>query len=120
MPKTMAKQPLFHVACCNLCRRKHQRMGLACCHTGAIQYQRQPAARVKDRSASTTEPDVTRPKVLVSVDFNRPLLNNACADSIRAFGSFRPNSAKPYSPSLELIGACLIAAVVNHDSIGVA
>src|SRR5215467_12690385 len=28
MPKTMAKQPLFHVACCNLCRRKHQRMGL--------------------------------------------------------------------------------------------
>src|SRR5215510_955746 len=28
MPETMAKQPLFHVACCNLCRRKHQRMGL--------------------------------------------------------------------------------------------
>jgi len=28
MPETTAKQSLFHVACRNLCRRKHQRMGL--------------------------------------------------------------------------------------------
>jgi len=28
MPETMAKQSLFHVAGCNLCRRKRQRMGL--------------------------------------------------------------------------------------------
>jgi len=63
---------------------------------------------------------MTRPKVLVSVDFNRPLLNDACADSIRTFASFRPNSAKPDSPSLELVCQCVIAAVVNHYSFGVA
>jgi len=63
---------------------------------------------------------MTRPKVLVSVDFNRPLLNNACPDSIRTFDSFRPNSAKPDSPSLELACECFIAAVQNHYSIGVA
>jgi len=63
---------------------------------------------------------MTRPKVLVSVDFNRPLLDNACADPIRTFDTFGPNSAKPDSPSLELVCECFIAAVVNHYSIGVA
>jgi hypothetical protein len=58
--------------------------------------------------------------MLVTMDENRPLLSNACADPIGAFDSFRPNSSDPDAPVFELFGLRFITAVVNSYSIGIA
>jgi hypothetical protein len=89
-------------------------------HRGSVEYQSQPSVWVKDGSAGTTKPDVTRPKVLVTMDENWPLFSNARTDAIRAFDFFRPDSSYPNAPILELFRLRFSSPVVNCYSVGVA
>src|SRR5262245_13290133 len=63
---------------------------------------------------------MSRPEVLVAMNADRALLDDAGADTVRAFDVLRPHSSQPPSPVLELVRHRLIAAMVESDSLCVA
>src|SRR5262245_32457132 len=63
---------------------------------------------------------MSRPEVLVAMNADRALFDDAGANTVRALDVFWPHSSKPHSPVFELVRHRLIAAMVESDSLGVA
>src|SRR5215475_10157725 len=63
---------------------------------------------------------MSRTKVLVAMDANRPSFSDASADPVCAFDFFRPDTSLPNAPVFELFGLPFITAMVDRYAIGVA
>src|SRR5262245_66569033 len=63
---------------------------------------------------------MSRTKVLVAMDANRPSFSDASADPVCAFDFFRPDASLPNTPVFELFGLPFITAMVNRYAIRVA
>jgi hypothetical protein len=55
-------------------------------------------------------------KVLTLMNSYGALFGNAGANAIGSFGLFGPHAAQPCSPMLELVGFCLIAAMIDCNT----
>src|SRR5438132_12178082 len=81
-----------------------------------VQDRCQLAVVVKDRCAGAAKADVSCTKVLTLMNSNRALFGNAGANAIGPLRLFGPHAAEPRSPMLELLGFCLIAAMIDCES----
>src|SRR5262245_47794853 len=63
---------------------------------------------------------MSRPEVLIAMNANRALFDDARANTVRALNVFGPHPSKPHSPVFELVRHRLIAAMVESDALGVA
>src|SRR6185295_11794464 len=87
---------------------------------GNVQHSQQTSLRIKDRRARATQPGVTAAKMFSTMHQNRPSIRDAGADTVCAFDLLRPDTAKPYTPALELVILVIVATMVDGDSIAVA
>jgi hypothetical protein len=54
------------------------------------------------------------------MDSNGALFGYASTDTIGSFDLFGPHSTQPWSPKLELIAECLLAAMFDRDAVVIA
>jgi len=87
---------------------------------GNVEDACQFAEGVEDGSAGAGEFAVARAIVLTAMDEERALLGDAGADAVGAFDLLGPDAAEPDAPTLEIVSAGLVAAMMNGDSCVVA
>jgi hypothetical protein len=64
----------------------------------------------------SAEADVSCTKVLSLMNSYGALFDNAGANAIGPLGLFGPHAAQPRPPLLELVGFCLIAAMIDCNT----
>src|SRR5690242_1788468 len=84
-----------------------------------VQDSDQSSVDVEDRRTGTAQVFVPRAKMLPPVNGDRPLLDDAGTDTVRALEFFRPHTAEPSPPVPELVRFRLFAAMLDGDARGV-
>ncbi len=72
-----------------------------------------------DRGDRTGKPDITGMKMLVAMNCQRALFNNAGADPVRAFALFAPDSTGPKPPAIECIIIARRTTTFNGNALAV-
>src|SRR5690242_3734233 len=86
---------------------------------GDVQDRDQSSVDVEDRRTGTAQVFVPRAKMLPPVNGDRPLLDDAGTDTVRALELLRPHAAEPSPPVPELVRFRLFAAMLDCDARGV-
>ena len=84
--------------------------------SGNVQHTGQFSEGVKDGGACASEFAVARAIVLAAVDEKWTLFGYTGADAVGAFDLLGPDAAEPDAPTLEMVGAGFVAAMVNRHS----
>src|SRR5258708_25021181 len=87
---------------------------------GDVQHAGEIPEGIENRCPGAGEFAVARAKMLAAVDEQGALFGDACANAVCALNLLRPDAAQPDAPTLEIIGPCLIAPMVNRNSRAVA
>jgi hypothetical protein len=87
---------------------------------GSVQYCHQFTVGIEDRSTGAAQIRVPCTKMLPAMHENRPFFSYGCADPVRPFDVFRPDTSQPDTPFFELLGLGLISTMVNSDPVAIA
>src|SRR5882724_984022 len=80
---------------------------------GDVQDRDQSSVDAEDRRTGTAQVFVPRAKMLPPVNGDRPLLDDAGTDTVRALELLRPHAAEPGPPVPELVRFRLFAAMLD-------
>src|SRR5271154_6516888 len=74
---------------------------------------------VEDRRGGATEEHIAAEKMLVAVDGQRPLLDEASSDAVGAFELLAPHRAGPQAPGIEGGIIARGAAPIDDDAVAI-